>query len=175
LVIHNGFTGKKYLILLNTPGKKEPYLFVKTNSQKKDKPSTAGCIKKRSLFFIPAGKTFFPKDTWVQLYDIYEFSPKDIDTNEDITVEGSLDTKMIDDIVNCLFEAEEDNIAPIHKNCSDPRCGNLCSSSKINLTKTNKIRNRRLSILTVCAWHDKLLLYIRNFIGQNFGFLILLR
>jgi hypothetical protein len=34
LVFHNGFTGKKYLILLNTPVKNEPYLFVKTTSQK---------------------------------------------------------------------------------------------------------------------------------------------
>jgi hypothetical protein len=120
LVFHNGFTGKKYLILLNTPGKNEPYLFVKTTSQKKDKPSTAGCIKKRSLFFIPAGKTFFPKDTWVQLYDIYKFAPKVIDTNKDISVEGNLDAKMIDDIVNCLFDAEEDNIAPIQKKLLRP-------------------------------------------------------
>lgn len=120
LVFHNGFTGKKYLILLNTPGKKEPYLFVKTTSQKKDKPTTTGCIRKRSLFFIPAGRTFFPKDTWVQLYDIYEFSPKDIDTNKDFTVEGTLGAKMIDDIINCLFEAEEDNIPPIHKNLLRP-------------------------------------------------------
>jgi hypothetical protein len=120
LVFHNGFTGKKYLILLNTPGRKEPYLFVKTTSQKKDKPSTNGCIKERSLFFIPAGRTFFPKDTYVQLYDIYEFLPKDIDTNKDITVEGSLDAKMIDDIVNCLFEAEEEYITPIHKKLLRP-------------------------------------------------------
>jgi hypothetical protein len=120
LVFHNGFTGKKYLILLNTPGKKESYLFVKTTSQKKDKPTTSGCIKERSLFFIPTGSTFFPRDTWVQLYDIYEFSPKDIDANKDITVEGSLDAKMIDDIVNCLFEAEEDNIAPIYKTLLRP-------------------------------------------------------
>ena len=70
LVFHNGFTGKKYLILLNTPGKKEPYLFVKTTSQKKDKPSTTGCIKERSLFIIPAGRIFFPKDTWIQLYEL---------------------------------------------------------------------------------------------------------
>jgi len=27
---------------------------------------------------------------------------------------------MIDDIVNCLFEAEEDNIATIHKNLLQP-------------------------------------------------------
>ena len=120
LVFHNGVTGKKYLILLNTPGKNEPYLFVKTTSQKKDKPSTAGCIKDRSLFFIPADSTFFKLDTWVQLYEIYEFSPKDIDTNKDITVEASLDVKIIDQIVTCLFEAEEDNIAPIHKKLLRP-------------------------------------------------------
>ena len=112
LVFHNGFTGKKYLILLNTPGKDEPYLFVKTTSQKKSRSENPGCIRERSLFFIPAGKTFFRKDTWVQLYDIYEFSPKDIDTTKDITVEESLDAKMIDDIVNCLFETEADNISP---------------------------------------------------------------
>lgn len=120
LIFHNGFTGKKYLILLNNPGKNEPYLFVKTTSQKKDKPSNAGCIKERSLFFIPAGKTSFKKDTWLQLYEIYPIPPKDIDTTKEITVAGSLDAKMIDDIVKCLFEAEEDNISSIHKNLLRP-------------------------------------------------------
>ena len=115
LTFHNGFIGKKYLILLNTPGKNEPYLFVKTTSQQKEKSTKAGCIKESSLFFIPAGKTFFKKDTWVQLYEIYEISPKDIDDKKEITIEGSLDVKMIDDIVSCLFLAEEDNISPIHK------------------------------------------------------------
>ena len=120
LVFHNGMVGKKYLILLNTPSNKEPYLFVKTTSQKKDRPSTPGCIKEHSLFFIPAGKTFFKLDTWVQLFELYPIPPKDIDTNRDITIEGSLDVKMIDAIVNCLFEAEEDNIAPIFKKLLRP-------------------------------------------------------
>ena len=120
MVFHNGFIGKKYLILLNTPTKEEPYLFVKTTSQKRDKPTTPGCIKNFSLFFIQAGKTFFPLDTWVQLYEIYEFAPKDIDTNKDITIEGNLDAKMINDIINCLFEAEEDNIISIHKKLLRP-------------------------------------------------------
>lgn len=35
--------------------------------------------------------------------------------NKDISVVGSLDAKTIDAMVNCLFEAEEDNIAPIYK------------------------------------------------------------
>ena len=120
LVFHNGFIGKKYLILLNSPGKKEPYLFVKTTSQQKDKPAKAGCIKERSLFFIPAGKAFFKKDTWVQLYELYEFAPHDIDTNKDITIEGSLNVKIIDDIVNCLFLSEEDDISGIHKGLLRP-------------------------------------------------------
>ncbi|MDF1594459.1 MAG: hypothetical protein P1P89_23350, partial [Desulfobacterales bacterium] len=54
------------------------------------------------------------------LYEIYPIPPKDIDTDKNITVVGSLDVKMIDDIVNCLFEAEEDNIAPIHKDLLRP-------------------------------------------------------
>lgn len=120
LIFHNGFIGKKYLILLNIPGKKEPYLFVKTTSQKKDKSSKPGCIKKRSLFFIPGGKTFFPKDTWVQLYEIYPILPHKIDADKNISVVGSLDVKIIDDIVNCLFETEADNMAPIYKDMLRP-------------------------------------------------------
>lgn len=75
MIFHNGFTGKKYLVLLNTPSNNEPYIFVKTTSQQKNKPTSSGCIKKRSLFFIPGGKTFFPKNTWVQLYEIYTIRP----------------------------------------------------------------------------------------------------
>ena len=120
LLFHNGFTGKKYLILLNTPGGKEPYLFVKTTSQKKEKPSTPICIKDRSLYFIPAGKTFFKKDTWIQLYEIYTIFSNDIDNKKEITVEGSLDAETIDDIVNCLFLAEEENISSIHKKLLRP-------------------------------------------------------
>ena len=115
LVYHNGVIGKKYLILLNTPAKDEPYLFVKTTSQKKDKPSTPGCIKKRSLFFLPAGKTFFKLDTWVQLYELYPICHQDIDADKDITIEGSLSVKLIDEIVNCLFLAEEENLSLIFK------------------------------------------------------------
>lgn len=122
LVYENGTVGKKYIILLNTPSKSEPYLFIKATSKKKDKPTTPGCIKNHrySLFFIPAGKTFFPLDTWVQLSELYRISPEDIHTNSDISVVGSLDAKMIDDIVNCLFETEEDNIAPIDKKLLRP-------------------------------------------------------
>lgn len=120
LVFHNGVVGIKYLILLNTPAKEEPYLFVKTTSQQKDKPAVPGCIENRSLFFIPGGKTFFPKDTWVQLYELYPIPPEAIDTDKNISVVGTLGTKMIDDIVNCLFEAEEENIPPVFEKLLRP-------------------------------------------------------
>jgi len=120
LVFHNGFTGKKYLVLLNTPTKKDPYIFVKTTSQQKNRPTKPGCIQQKSLFFIPAGETFFKKNTWVQLYELYPIPPEDIDSMEEITLEGSLDVKIIDDIVNCLFLAEEENIPPVFKNFLRP-------------------------------------------------------
>lgn len=110
LVYHDGAIGNKYLILLNTPGKKDPFLFVKTTSQKKNKPITPGCIRPRSLFFIPGKKTFFPLDTWVQLYEIYPIEGKSIRNNPDIRKVGELDSKITADIIDCLFEAEEENI-----------------------------------------------------------------
>ena len=98
----------------------EPFIITAAWYFIKNKPSTPGCIKDRSLYFIPAGKTFFKKDTWAQLYEIYAIYPYDIDNKKEITVEGSLDVKMIDDIVNCLFLAEEENISPIHKKLLRP-------------------------------------------------------
>lgn len=120
LVFHNGLIGKKYLVLLNTPSKCEPYLFVKTTSQHKNRPTASGCIKVCSLFFIPGGKTFFHRDTWIQLFELYPILPRDIDAQKEISIAGSLSAKMIDDVVNCLFEAEEDNIAAVHKELLRP-------------------------------------------------------
>jgi hypothetical protein len=115
LVFHNGFVGKKYLVLLNTPNNNEPFLFVKTTSQKKDKPSTLGCIRSRSLFFIPAGTTFFKLDTWVQLYEIYPITDSNVTRNRDISCVGSLDAELLDKIIDCLFLAQEYDILPLHK------------------------------------------------------------
>lgn len=137
LVFHNGFTGKKYLVLLNTPAKNEPYIFVKTTSQQKNRPTKPGCIQDKSLFFIPAGETFFKKNTWVQLYELYPIPPEDIDSIDEISLKGSLDVKIIDDIVNCLFLAEEENISPVFKNLLRP----LIQNSLLKLQeKFNKDR-----------------------------------
>lgn len=118
LVFHNGFVGKKYLILLNSPDRNDPYLFVKTTSQRKQKPSTPGCIEYLSLFFLPSGATFFRLDTWVQLYEIYEF--RDVDKDPNLKIAGTFNTKLIDKIVNCLFLAREKDIFPTHEKLLRP-------------------------------------------------------
>jgi hypothetical protein len=120
LVFKNGFAGKKYIILLNTPGPNDPYLFVKTTAQKKDKPSKPGCIENRSLFFIPAKTTFFESDTWIQLHEIYSITPDVVIKDSDITEEGSFDLKSIEKIVNCLFLSSEDDISPDHRRLLSP-------------------------------------------------------
>ena len=110
-VYENGSTGEKYLILLNTPGKKEgPYLFVKTTSQEKNKPLTPGCIEDKSLFFIPSKTTYFSKNTWIQLYSLQEFDQEYTVNNSDIKIVNTLKTKMIDEIIDCLIRAEKDDI-----------------------------------------------------------------
>jgi hypothetical protein len=77
-------------------------------------------LESAACFLSPGGKTFFPKDTWVQLYELYPIPPKDIDNKKDISVVGSLDAKTTDAMVDCLFEAEEDNIAPVFKKLLRP-------------------------------------------------------
>lgn len=104
----NGTHGAKYLVLLNTPVGNEPYLLVKTTSQQKNRPKTPGCIKKRNLFFIPASKTFFPLDTWVQLYEMYEVP--DVGKDQSYQAKGSLDSRMMDKIIECLFLTQGDDI-----------------------------------------------------------------
>lgn len=110
-IFHNGHVKNKYVVLLNTPSKSERYLFVKTTSQQHYNPTKPGCIKDRSLFFIPKGTTFFKKDTWVQLFGIYPIPPTDIDKSPDITFEGTLDHGTIQRVIDCLFLAEKDNIS----------------------------------------------------------------
>jgi len=63
---------------------------------------------------------FFISDTWLQLYELYPIPPEDIDSMDEITLEGSLDVKIIDDIVNCLFASEENNMAPVFKKLLRP-------------------------------------------------------
>lgn len=115
----DGVIGNKLIILLNTPTKDEPYLFLKTTSKQKSKLSIPGCIKSHSLFFIEGGKVF-PLDTWVQLDEVYPMRCVDFERNKNIQIKGSLDANMIKAIIDCLFEAEGENLPHIIKNLLRP-------------------------------------------------------
>jgi len=70
------------------------------------------------------------------LHERYEYTPREIDSNRDITVVGSLEAKMLDDIVKCLLEAQKDDLPPIHKEL-------LCPPIQDSLLKLQeKFKNR---------------------------------
>lgn len=120
LVFHNGVVGTKFLILLNSPQKGEPYLFVKTTSQEKHYPECKGldCLYSHKCFSVPAKVSFFSKNTWVQLHEIYEFSPIDLlksKFEKDAgSVVGTLDSQLTNQIVNCLLKCNSEDIIADH-------------------------------------------------------------
>lgn len=116
---HDGGIGKKYIILLNSPQKSEPYLFVKVTSQEKNKPTIPGCIISRRLFFIPCnGKHCFKLNTWVQLHEIYEFDAVQMikaGMNKEMTVHGKIAPIMVNQIVNCYIKSNGDDLISYHR------------------------------------------------------------
>lgn len=110
---HDGDTGKKFLILINNPLNLEPYLFIKTTTQQKDKPSIEGCHIRGKVFYIPSGKSFFLKNTWVQLHEIYAFTPTKLiadGINKTLIRRSELTEQMINTIVNCLLKSSIEDI-----------------------------------------------------------------
>ncbi len=101
----NGETGKKLLVLLNNPKGYEPYLFVKTTSQPKNKPEQEGCNIREGLFYIRANTNFFKEDTWIQLYEIYEFDAVSVikdGIDKYLTVINQLSEQSFNEIRNCI-------------------------------------------------------------------------
>ncbi|MEK6646998.1 MAG: hypothetical protein AABY84_10030 [Candidatus Firestonebacteria bacterium] len=95
----------KFLILLNTPDKEEPFLFALTTS--KPKTQTLGCHSDKGYFVIEGGKEkVFPKRTWVKLFDIQEFDGMELLKRslqlKQIIHKESLSEQTINEIVNCI-------------------------------------------------------------------------
>jgi hypothetical protein len=112
---HDGDSGKKFLILINNPQKLEPYIFIKTTTQQKNKPSVEGCHIKEKVFYVPSGRSFFPKNTWVQLHEIYAFAPTKLiadGINKTLIHKSKLTEQMINTIVNCLLKSSIEDIDP---------------------------------------------------------------
>ncbi|MEE4363934.1 MAG: hypothetical protein V2J08_08365 [Desulfotignum sp.] len=68
------------------------------------------------MFFIPGGKSFFPLNTWVQLYEIYPFNPGHVDQSRDINKVGELGPALIDQIVKCLLKSQAQDLSKVEKN-----------------------------------------------------------
>ena len=114
----DSFSGVKYIVLLNNPSSDIPPLFVKVTSKQKGKPAQTGCLEHYKLYFLPAGSTCFPLDTWVQLYEIYEMP--DIERDPKAKQFGSLADSLVAEIVKCLLYSCDDDIMPIHRRYLSP-------------------------------------------------------
>lgn len=120
----DGEVGNKLLVLLNTPSKNDPYLILKTTSQQISqgykKSKSPGCQDKDGLFFIPANSNLFKLDTWVQFYEIYPFSPDEVQNNPDFVIIGVLNEKVTSDIIDCLYFSIGDDIPEMYDNLIKP-------------------------------------------------------
>jgi len=107
----DGTSSKKLLVLLNTPGDQELFLFLKTTSQRKNKPKVPGCIETYPpLFFLPAKVDFFDQDTWIQLYQIYPIHPIDFGKDKRFVKVGTLKPKTLKTVIDCLLKTQDEDI-----------------------------------------------------------------
>lgn len=99
--------GEKLIVLLNNPQGDEPFLFCRTTSIEKPPykiKTPFGCQKNSQYFFINKCE-FFPKDTWLLLYDIYEYSKAHIlkkAWDKKIKIIKSINDNILGQIKNCV-------------------------------------------------------------------------
>ena len=98
---------EKYLILLNQPDleKNEDYLFVWATSKPIDKLRISGCNQSKYYFFIPKDKEYFPKDTWIEFWDIHPTDIRSIMVDiveEKAAIVDQLSDQTIKEITNCV-------------------------------------------------------------------------
>ena len=76
-----------------------------------------GCQRKASLFFIEAKRDWFDLDTWLQLYEIYEFPASYLLrlklASGVLEIRGRLRQQTIRKIVNCIKVL--DDVSIYHK------------------------------------------------------------
>ena len=107
----NGKVGIKYLVLLNSPKEKEPYIFCRTTSQQKNKSLNEFCQPEWKLFFLKENSDFFMQNTWLQFYELYEFTLNeflDLHNNNNLEWKGKLKELTIRQIKNCIKKCKKD-------------------------------------------------------------------
>jgi len=107
---YDGEIGQKLFIVLNNPSGTEPYIVAKTTSQPIMKYNL-GCNPGSGIFFIKSNMECFPKDTFIQLIELYPFTNKDF-----LSGHFEVSLKKIDNlselcfrqIINCIKRMKDD-------------------------------------------------------------------
>lgn len=102
---HNGQSGEKLIIALNTPKDSEPYLCCKTTSKQKFGIGREGCHSQKNIYVINPNFDWFKIKTWVQFHELYEFErDKFLQAHFKgvLDVKGELKTTTVSAIVNCI-------------------------------------------------------------------------
>ncbi len=110
---NDGTVGEKLFIVLNNPKQNEPYIIVKTTSQKNRYQNYKyGCNSKLQMFYIPAGQDNFSKDTFVQLHYYYSYSLQNMLSKSMITrtleIKDKIDDLTVRQLLNCLKKLKDD-------------------------------------------------------------------
>ena len=104
--------GEKLIVLLNNPRENEPYLFCRTTSRERppyQMKTPKGCQKNSHYFFINACN-FFLKDTWLLLYEIYEYDYTCMlnkHFKQQIKMISSMDDNILRQIKNCIKNSDD--------------------------------------------------------------------
>ena len=107
---HNGQSGEKLIIVLNTPKDNEPYLCCKTTSKQKFGIEREGCHSQKNIYVITPNFDWFKMKTWVQFHELYEVEPEKFlqaHFTGDLDVKGELKENTIRAIVNCIKRSDD--------------------------------------------------------------------
>lgn len=107
---HDGQTGEKLIIVLNTPKNNEPYLCCKTTSKQRFDIDREGCHSHKNIYVINPNYDWFKGKTWVQFHELYEFEPQrflQAHFKGDLEIKGSLKENTINAIRNCIKRSED--------------------------------------------------------------------
>ena len=101
----DGEIGRKFLVLLNSPTNKDDFIFCLSTSQQKDKTLKECCQEEMAVFFLRAGKDFFPKNTWLKFDGLYSFTLEKflkLHTDNDLECVAKLQDLTVRQIKKCI-------------------------------------------------------------------------
>ncbi len=107
---YDGGQADKVLIFLNHK-RNDQFLVLRTTSQPhQSRPPIEGCQHENGCYFVPGGRKWFKRDTWILLFDPYILGGSDC---EDAELNGTcrelecLDDQLLRAIINCFKKSED--------------------------------------------------------------------